>query len=150
MEYEHKGVKIKLDAINGTFAAPLEGRVRRFPSVDAARKAIDKAALVAFEPFAVIREPSYEDKKADRSRPFVEDRVIGIERAKGKKSWSNRDYFILASGRRNVRDVMPDTPENRAAFTAYIQYSLESARIESEREEGLDRLRKAIVKREAD
>lgn len=145
MEYEHKGTKIILRS-DGEFGARIGPRDRFFPSLAAAKKAIDAHITEAFEPFDVICEPSHNRKvKAGESPWFEIRKVTGIEKAKGKKGWSNRDKYIFADhSERDSHTVLPDTPENRAAYVALREYETESAKIKSEREAKHEALRKAL------
>src|SRR5687768_10220757 len=120
MEYEHKGVTIKFDEKNGDFDAQIGPRVRTFPSLAAAKKAVDADKAQAFEPFDAIVDASMPGKLYEIAR------VIGIERATGKRGWTNRDRYVLENREhRAAHSVLRDTPENRAAFVAYREYSKE-------------------------
>lgn len=142
MDYEHKGTSIKFSEKSGEFMATVGPRLRHFPSLAAARKAIEAHIAEAFEPFqGLVNRRS--DKKKGESPHFEAVTVIGIEKATGKKGWGNRDKFIFSNHQRDHR-VIRDTPENRATLTAYHEFSDESERIKNERQEKLEKLRNAL------
>jgi hypothetical protein len=149
VKYEHKGIEVTLDAGSGTFTANIGPTFKRFSSLAAAKKAIDTHIAEAFQPFDAICEPSWENKT---NAPYIIARVIGIEKAGGKRTWNNRDKYIFApeSKQRPATKVLRDTPENRAAFIAYHEFSAESGRIKLERQKKLEELQAAIKHEELD
>jgi hypothetical protein len=117
VQYEHKGSTIQFDAGTAKFSAKVGGKFVQSSSLAAIKKSIDKAQ--EFEPFNALRSPTWQDKKA-AGRLYVECRVVGIERARGKQPSYRRaaHQWTLESGA-NVSEVWIDTPENRAAIEAH-------------------------------
>ena len=114
MEYEHKGTKIQFSEQSAEFTALIAGKVVRATSLASIKKKIEAANT--FQPFNALREVTWSDKtKAN----YIEVRVVGIQKPRGKTSWSNRPEW-LCEGSRSVRAVWEDTPENRAAIDAHV------------------------------
>lgn len=107
--FEHKGVSIELNERVGEFSAKVAGKLRWFPSVAAAKKAIDKA--VTFEPFAALRRRFYEDPKGV---DWVPVQIIGVVKATGRGS-RNSSRWADDEGRQ-YEEVFADTPANRVAL----------------------------------
>src|SRR4051812_5191354 len=100
--YEHAGVKIECIAYETSvvFQASVSGTTKRFPSLAAAKKAIDAARAVNFKPFDAIQV--YDNK-------LVKVRVIGLEADRG--SYRFTGISELSNGERTLYEVTPDTTE---------------------------------------
>lgn len=140
-KFEHKGHEITILASSGEFYAKVAGASIRKPSLDAMRKYIDGVIRSKFEPFAALDHPDHSADKADKARGYVPAIVTGIK--KDEYSRSGALKFIV-EGRGDRRQVMVDTPENRAAAEAYTAYAAESDRIRNERQAERERLRGLI------
>lgn len=115
--FEHNNVQITV-AKNGEFSAVIKGVVTKKASLAAIKKAIDSAT--AFVPFkALVGDFQCRDPK--------EVEIVGIQKARGKKSYHNPDLWLDSAGRTH-RWATRDTPENRALIKASKDIEAEHAR----------------------
>lgn len=113
--FEHKGHKITVGD-NGEFRAFLNGAFVEKSSLSLLKKAINKAS--EFEPFDCFAPQRY-------GREMLPARVVGIAKARGKKTWSNKDKWRLSDGR-EVQQVVRANDQNKALIARHVE--LESER----------------------
>lgn len=155
-DFKYKDHTINFDTVAGVFRVAISTRMRTFPSLASAHKAIDALAASAFEPFDVLvdrdgyRRGRHNEKLTrGESKYYRVVRVVGIERTRRRKYSSGRATFLLDDGR--VRStVVRDTPANRAAYMAAAKYQEETARIEAQRYKVQQKLDKAVRHEEAE
>lgn len=121
--FEHKGVTISMEDSSGRFTAAINGRFARFPSLAAAKKKIDAAN--EFVPFPAL-DMEYST--------IVEFTVTGIEKARGRSSWSNPDVWIC-DDKKPRRAVYPLAA--REVLKKIIAHKAETRCIQDERAEQL-------------
>jgi hypothetical protein len=114
-QWEHLGTQITLDERTGKFGAKVGNALRKFVSLDAAKKALDKEAAIAFQARPALRlsygRTSYEEVS-----------VVGT-RSPRKNSWRTVSEWVYrdTSGEEGTTySVAFDTPENRAAMDALV------------------------------
>ena len=129
-KWTHKGVEIEFDATDGKFRAKFNGQRQQFPSLAAAKKAIDKGET--FKPFTALRKRNWDDPKGVE---YVEVQIVGIANPRGNISYNNKPKWVTAEGH-HMPDVYEDTPENRQALAdRSAMFDRHSAEEEKRREE---------------
>lgn len=119
-KYIHNGVEITMTD-GGKFTATINGEPAIASSVDAMKKRIEKAEV--FKPFEAVRLERWNNK-------LEVFEIVGTRR--NRQHYGARVLWLDAKGNTHA-DVTLNTPENRAAMKALLDYRVESSRIEKER-----------------
>ena len=141
--FSHNGVDIEL-LPTGRFRTLINGKPLIGASLAIVKRKIDIAAKNDFKSFKCFIERGYRDEALD------EVTVSGVKAPrKGASGYRNHHEFILSNGTER-RQVMPSTPENRAAWEAWKAYKTESDRLAKERQDGEDEFLEKIKYVQAD
>jgi len=108
--FEYKSHKITVGD-NGEFKAFLNGAFVEKSSLAAIKKEIDKAS--EFEPFDCFAPQRYGSE-------LLPARVVGIAKARGKKTQYNKDKWLLSDGR-DVQRVVRANDQNKALLARHIE-----------------------------
>ncbi len=143
--FNHAGIEIEVTATGG-FRANVNGHNVVKTSLKALKDFIDKEANKKFVGFDAFIQPGI---------ARTELRTIHIVGAAKSKNYSCAYDFVATddatpTNRYAYLKVMPDTPQNRAAFLAVQEFEIETKRIREEREMQMGFLRAKIEYIKAD
>lgn len=148
-QFEHKGIAITFNEQRATFSATINKKHISKPSLSAMKTAIDKSVESTFKPFSALIGATYSRQGDVAGGELTRVTVIGLRKHR-KTSWQSHEFEYDFEGGGQHRKVMEDTPANIKAFLEAKRYEAESQRIESERREKLDKLKKNIKWLDAD
>lgn len=142
--FNHKNVEIVMDA-SAKFVFTLSGKEYKKPSLDAAKKFIDKSSATGFSAFnaLTIHREGYSDRAVCRVQ---EHRVTGI-RIVGRTRWKKYEFVTPTT---QLSFVIEATDENKKLAAEIVAYRNESIRITNEREEVAKEMERRLKRINAD
>lgn len=145
MEYTHKGIKIRLDEAKGDFVAAIAGKESRAPSLAAMKTRIDKNKD-SFAPFGVL---SIEDEGYFNAKKWKVARyqVTGIRVSGRATKYSQQQCGYATDNNRVLKEVILDTPKNRAIAEQIVKHHTETQRIDKQRTAEYEKLDESLERR---
>lgn len=131
MEFVHKRIRINMQE-DGKFAFKMKGELTIKPSLDACKKAIDKAGATAFEPFAALEVERTGYGSGAKWR-VTKHNIVDLVVKRLRRYGMVEPMFVTDKGLKRY-SLIADTPENRELAKKIADFNNESSRIKIERE----------------